>query len=74
MLESKSFMEEWPAVMREDRVRVEIICPHGVGHPSRELSSIRWDNSWMAIHGCCRDGCCQSAAFRLAELTHLENR
>lgn len=72
MISNESFMFEWPAVMREDGVRVEIICPHGVGHPSKQLSSIKWNDEWMHIHGC--DGCCSTAAFALAELNHLENR
>lgn len=63
--------EEWPAVLREDGRRVEIICPHGVGHPVKALSN-RWDDSWMAVHGC--DGCCGLAAFALAEMAHVAAR
>lgn len=63
----KQLADEWPAIMREDGKRVEIICPHGVGHPVKSLSN-RWDDSWMGVHGC--DGCCNSAAFALAEMIH----
>ena len=58
---------EWPLIRREDGIRMEIICPHGVGHPSKILSGPRWI-SWMDTHGC--DGCCSLAAFALAEVAH----
>lgn len=58
---------EWPAIMREDGRRMEIICPHGVGHPVKSLS-VNWDDSWMGVHGC--DGCCGQAMFAIAELAH----
>lgn len=58
--------KEWPAIRREDGRRVEIICPHGVGHPVRSLS-FKWDE-WMGVHGC--DGCCGKAIFALAEIAH----
>lgn len=60
---------EWPAIMREDGRRMEIICPHGIGHPVKSLSR-NWDDSWMGVHGC--DGCCSLAAFALAELAHQQ--
>lgn len=40
-------------IIREDGVRVEKICKHGVGHPVGAIG--KWEN-WMDIHGC--DGCC----------------
>lgn len=58
---------EWPLIRRMDG-RMEIICPHGVGHPSQVLTGARWVSSWMGVHGCC--GCCASAAFALAERHH----
>jgi len=64
---NSSFKTEWPAILREDGKRVEIICPHGVGHPVKSLSN-HWDETWMGVHGC--DGCCSSAAFALAEILH----
>lgn len=39
---------DWPTHWREDRRIMEVICPHGVGHPPTE------GRSW--VHGC--DGCC----------------
>jgi len=61
----------WPAILREDGRRVEIICSHGVGHPVEELSN-RWDPSWMGVHGC--DGCCTLAQFHLSVLAEQERR
>jgi hypothetical protein len=57
--------KEWPMIDREDG-RVEICCPHGVGHPVKSLSH-HWQE-WMYTHGC--DGCCDTAAFALAEMAH----
>lgn len=59
--------QEWPAIMREDGRRVEIICPHGVGHPVKSLSR-NWNDKHDGIHGC--DGCCSKAIFALAEIAH----
>ena len=61
----------WPAIMREDGRRMEIICKHGIGHPVEALST-NWDASWMGVHGC--DGCCSKAEFHLAELYHKAKR
>lgn len=44
----------------------EILCPHGIGHPSKCLTE-KWED-WKGVHGC--DGCCTLAAFYLAELAH----
>ena len=63
--------KDWPAVMREDGCRMEIICPHGCGHPVKSLSR-NWDDTWMGVHGC--DGCCRLAIFGLAELAHRHER
>lgn len=68
---NKQLKAEWPAILREDGKRMEIICPHGVGHPVKSLSH-NWDDSWMGVHGC--DGCCSKAIFALAELAHQEQR
>ena len=61
----------WPAIMREDGGRMEIICPCGVGHPVKSLSK-NWDDSWMSVHGCC--GHCTSAEFHLSVLAHEKKR
>ena len=60
---------EWPLIRREDG-RMEVVCPHGVGHPSQVLTGARWVSSWMGVHGC--DGCCDLAAFALAERAHCQ--
>ncbi len=44
--------------------RVELLCSHGVGHPSRRLQRRPWDEV-DGIHGC--DGCCGDLAFAAAE-------
>ena len=62
------FRQEWPLIRREDGCRVEIMCPHGIGHPVKSLSR-NWKD-WMEVHGC--DGCCNTAAFALAEIAHGE--
>lgn len=67
---NEELREEWPTINRGDG-RIEIACPHGVGHISEKLSKMRYPKQWaewMHIHGC--DGCCNSAAFYLAELAH----
>jgi hypothetical protein len=57
--------KEWPLVDRGDG-RIEILCPHGVGHPIRSLSH-HWQD-WMGVHGC--DLCCNTATFALAVIAH----
>ena len=68
-----SIRKEYPLINRGDG-RIEICCPHGVGHVSAKLSKkmypTRWDAGWMLVHGC--DGCCDKAVFYIAELAHLE--
>lgn len=64
-------LKRYPAMMREDGVRMEILCPHGVGHPVRMLSGAGWQD-WMDTHGC--DGCCGSKNFQRAEAYHLMAR
>ena len=50
-------------ILREDGVRIEKICKHGVGHPVAATRT--WEN-WMSVHGC--DGCCFKAEFWLEVL------
>lgn len=57
----------WPTVDRGDG-RVEIVCPHGVGHPSKVLSAPATWQDWMGVHGC--DNCCTLAAYALSEMIH----
>lgn len=55
---------DYPMIDRGDG-RVEVMCPHGVGHPERSLSTPFW-LSWMGVHGC--DGCCSQDSYQLAIL------
>ena len=44
-------------LVREDGLRIERLCKHGVGHPvrfTRELT--QQEKKWAGVHGC--DGCC----------------
>lgn len=59
----KETKHNWPTVNRGDG-RVELICPHGVGHPSEVLSPGPWED-WMGVHGC--DGCCTTPEYFAAE-------
>jgi hypothetical protein len=52
---------KWYRNHRENGL-VEIICSHGVGHPSRGLTR---DPHYYAPHGCC--GCCSWTDFHLVE-------
>lgn len=45
-----SFEEELPEGWKYSKYRMELYCPHGVGHP------VPW--SKKSTHGCCRDRCC----------------
>lgn len=48
-------MQDWPTHWRTDRGGfMEVLCPHGIGHPALENSS--------RVHGC--DGCCAPDMFR----------
>lgn len=56
----------WQRIHRADG-RVELVCPHGIGHVSKRLTETRrrWQD-WMQVHSC--DGCCADAqAFAAAE-------
>ena len=56
----------WYLIHRENGL-VEIACKeHGVGHPSRCLTSPRL---YYATHGCC--GCCTLAEWSAAEQKFL---
>jgi len=47
---SEHHMRAWPQNWRGDRLLMERICPHGVGHPDPD------DINPDTTHGC--DGCC----------------
>ena len=47
-------MRSFPQHFRWDRMLMERICPHGVGHP--DFDEIDLDLNARGVHGC--DGCC----------------
>ena len=57
---SDHHMKDWPTHWRQDRMLMERICEHGVGHPDPDdlkfKESIGLDMKTESIHGC--DGCC----------------
>lgn len=55
---SNHFMREFKTHWRNDRMLMERICPHGVGHPDPDhLAFLPASKRQMeSIHGC--DGCC----------------
>lgn len=61
----------FPTLFRRDRLLVERVCPHGVGHPDVDhLRYVAWaydrDKAKAeAVHGC--DGCCSPNWELLAE-------
>ncbi len=55
----------WPTLLREDGIRIEILCPHGIGHPSKLLTNPDEWKPWMHAHGC--DGCCGQPQFSMTE-------
>ncbi len=68
--------EYWAMAYRADG-RVELACPHGVGHTSRRLSKARgrvkldaYNDVYFSAHGC--DGCCGKDDFYNSEEYHLK--
>lgn len=55
---------EWHKIYRENGL-IELVCRHGVGHPSKALTA---PDRYYGVHGCC--GCCSmhSASFALTEM------
>mgnify|MGYP000014538987 FL=1 len=54
---SEHSMRSFPQNWRDDRVLMERICPHGIGHPDPDDFKLRGNDA--AVHAC--DGCCNSA-------------
>ena len=52
---SNHHMREWKQLWRPDRMIMERLCPHGIGHPDPDDRAIRTGRD-EGIHGC--DGCC----------------
>lgn len=57
-------MRSWPQHWRGDRIIMERICPHGIGHPDPDDYMIikGYDDG---VHGC--DGCCSIKGDEVAE-------
>ena len=56
--------DRWDLFPRTDG-RVEVVCPHGIGHTSHVLTERRGVmpmNRYFGDHGC--DGCCGVPAFK----------
>lgn len=51
-------MRDWGLNWRSDRLLMERLCPHGVGHPDPDdlAFHVSEGRAWQANHGC--DGCC----------------
>lgn len=58
---SNHHMRTWDLNWRDDRGRMERLCPHGIGHPDPDALAFRARNGMNAddVHGC--DGCCHAA-------------
>ena len=56
-------MRGYPTHWRRDRMLMERICPHGVGHPDPDhlayVQATFLDQTAAGIHGC--DGCCRGS-------------
>lgn len=68
-------MRGFPTNWRYDKLQMERICPHGVGHPDPNDLEFHMSHGrdWMGVHGC--DGCCAPdiwAAFM--EQTEVERK
>lgn len=56
---SDHHMKDWPTHWRDDRLLMERMCPHGIGHPDPDDLAFKKRNGYpdsKGIHGC--DGCC----------------
>lgn len=59
---SDHVMRAFPQQWRSDRMVMERVCPHGVGHPDPDDISLAGpDAAAYAVHGC--DGCCAGAGL-----------
>ena len=51
-------MRDWPTFWRDDRMVLERVCPHGVGHMDPDDAAYRATRGDTdTTHGC--DGCCR---------------
>lgn len=59
---SEHSMRSFPQAWRADRMMMERICPHGVGHPDPDECTLMGpDGQAQASHGC--DGCCKEGVL-----------
>jgi len=61
---SDHIMKDWPTHWRDDRLLMERICEHGIGHPDPDDLAFKERNGFPdadGIHGC--DGCCTGEKF-----------
>jgi hypothetical protein len=57
---SEHSMRSFPQNWRDDRMLMERVCPHGVGHPDPDDYKLTGESGAAeAVHGC--DGCCTLA-------------
>lgn len=62
---SKHIMDNWPTNWRPDRLMMERVCSHGIGHPDPDDIAYKVramgkrEGEGYAVHGC--DGCCVEA-------------
>ena len=56
---SDHHMRTWRLHWRDDRILMERLCPHGVGHPDPDDLAYHRSigRSYVGVHGC--DGCCR---------------
>jgi len=53
-------MRSFPQSWRSDRMIIERICPHGIGHPDPDEYRLLTGKD-DGIHGC--DGCCKGTSY-----------
>ena len=67
MMVDEDTWEVWDLLIRGDG-RIEVTCPHGVGHTSYRLTMAKGqvpENRYYGSHGC--DGCCKPGFFQVME-------
>ncbi len=61
---------EW-GVVNKPCGRVDLVCQHGISHPSEVLTAKEWEIP-MGVHEC--DGCCKHKTFKEKEVLYYEKR
>ena len=58
-------MRDWPTFWRDDRMVLERVCPHGVGHMDPDDAAYRATRGDTdTTHGCCAERCCLEGGNR----------